>query len=204
MKHNYTPETIQTAIDAACASDNVAEELHTSPKSRWWECQAEFRLNLARGLLARLPSPAASQDSQPAEAEIPWTEWHGGPCPLNDDEVEEWEIKFRDSVIDTNPSSPQRTRWHYHGTDGDIIAYRVLKWKKPEPLVTNLVSSPEWTPAVGDLVQLKSGGPVMVVEYVKEDEADVVWINSIGDMRRNHGLPSRVLNLPPRSPSHET
>jgi len=33
-------------------------------------------------------------------------------------------------------------------------------------------------------VRLKSGGPVMIVEYVKEDEADVVWINSIGDMRR--------------------
>jgi uncharacterized protein YodC (DUF2158 family) len=37
---------------------------------------------------------------------------------------------------------------------------------------------------VGEPVRLKSGGPVMTVEYVKEDEVDVVWINTIGDMRR--------------------
>jgi uncharacterized protein YodC (DUF2158 family) len=43
---------------------------------------------------------------------------------------------------------------------------------------------PAWQPAVGELVRLKSGGPVMTVEYVKEDEVDVVWINTIGDMRR--------------------
>jgi len=57
MKHEYTPETIQVAIDAACASDNVAGELHTSPTSRWWEEQADSRLTLARELLERLPEP---------------------------------------------------------------------------------------------------------------------------------------------------
>lgn len=60
----------------------------------------------------------------------PWIEWHGGECPLKDEEVEEWEIQFRDGDLDHAPNSPQRTRWSHHGTDGDIIAYRVLKWSK--------------------------------------------------------------------------
>ena len=70
---------------------------------------------------------AFGNQSQPTE--IPWTEWHGGECPLKDEEVDEWEIKFRDGGIDPHPNSPQKTRWHYIDTAGDIIAYRVLKWK---------------------------------------------------------------------------
>ncbi|CAB4156131.1 Protein of unknown function DUF2158 [uncultured Caudovirales phage] len=35
--------------------------------------------------------------------------------------------------------------------------------EKPEPLVTKPISLPEWTPQVGDVVTLKSGGPKMTV-----------------------------------------
>jgi len=173
MKHDYTNETIQAAIDAACASDNVAEELHTSPKSRWWECQAEFRLNLARGLLARLPSPDASQDSQPAEAEIPWTEWHGGPCPLNDDEVEEWEWKCRDGSI-WSRERPSTRRWRFNQSSSDIIAYRVLKKKKPEP--QDPYAELKKAHAEGKVIQVNVGKWVNPeAKDLWEDRAEPAW-----------------------------
>ena len=53
----------------------------------------------------------------------------------------------------------------------------------PEPLVTKTDSSPTWTPAVGDLVQLKSGGPVMTVESIDGCTISVICINSDCDMR---------------------
>ena len=126
----------------------------------------------------RLPSPAA-KDCQPAEVEIPWIEWHGGECPLRDDEVEVWEIRFRDDGIDHAPNSPQRTRWRHHGTEGDIIAYRVLRWKKQEP---NKITTEEsmddstdkpYTPKVGDVVRLLSNGPKMTV--MNEEENGEFW-----------------------------
>ncbi len=66
--------------------------------------------------------------------EIPWIEWHGGPRPLKDEEVEEWEFKCRDGepskAIEEEPSN---WRWFHEGSIGDIIAYRVLKWRKKKP-----------------------------------------------------------------------
>ena len=62
----------------------------------------------------------------------PWVEWHGGECPLRDDEVEEFEFKTRtgsSGLLET----PSAWRWSHDGNCGDIIAYRVLKAKKPAP-----------------------------------------------------------------------
>jgi hypothetical protein len=72
--------------------------------------------------------------------EIPWIEWHGGPCPLKDEEVEEWEYKCRNgywSGIDKG--APSCRDWK-HGSQHrshhtDIIAYRVLKWREKKPKV---------------------------------------------------------------------
>jgi uncharacterized protein YodC (DUF2158 family) len=113
----------------------------------------------------------------PAEAEIPWIEWHGGPCPLRDDEVEEWECKYR-TITSKAIGLPSTLRWNHNylgngPSNGDIIAYRVLRWKKkpkptPEP-------APAWQPAVGDTVRLKSGGPVMVLRCFDRDDPVDVW-----------------------------
>jgi len=66
--------------------------------------------------------------------EIPWIEWHGGECPLKDEEVKEWEYKFDSGVHIKEPcEEPSAYAW---GVDGDrIVAYRVLKWREPKPKV---------------------------------------------------------------------
>lgn len=75
--------------------------------------------------------------------EIPWTEWHGGECPLKDEdeEVEEWECKFRKSGSEQvepfhrSNTEPSMMEWGHRGHLGDIIAYRVLKTREPKPKV---------------------------------------------------------------------
>lgn len=66
--------------------------------------------------------------------EIPWIEWHGGPCPLKDEEVEEWEARYKDGdehvfrVV--RPS--EAVGWEH---PKGFKAYRVLKWREPKPKV---------------------------------------------------------------------
>jgi len=66
--------------------------------------------------------------------EIPWIEWRGGPCPLKDEEVESFE--FKTSIGPGGPcSKPSSWNWSHNDHCGDIIAYRVLKWREPKPKV---------------------------------------------------------------------
>ena len=66
--------------------------------------------------------------------ENPWIEWHGGKCPLKDEEVEEWQIKWANGDITTNPkASPSNYIWTKLNSPDDIAAYRVTKWRKPAP-----------------------------------------------------------------------
>lgn len=67
-------------------------------------------------------------DRQPAE--IPWTEWRGGECPLKDEEVEKWEYKLRDGFTSCHPEKPRLYTWSHNKSSNDIIAYRVLKWRE--------------------------------------------------------------------------
>lgn len=66
--------------------------------------------------------------------EAPWIEWHGGKCPLSDEEVEEWQIKWANGDITTNPkAAPSDYIWTKLNSPDDIAAYRVTKWRKPAP-----------------------------------------------------------------------
>jgi hypothetical protein len=63
----------------------------------------------------------------------PWIEHKGGPCPLRDDGVEEFEFKIRTGKASGPSTSPSVWRWTHEGNHGDIIAYRVLKARPPAP-----------------------------------------------------------------------
>jgi len=192
MNTNYTDDQIQTAIDAAFpqAGPSFLANLDTSPDTRSWPEEAPNRLAIARAFLAALPKSAEASaglekaaeekpcglnsalDKWPADDSPAWIPHDGGPCPLKTEEVEEWEFKFRDGYIRRVPGNPNAWRWRHRKEAGDIIAYRVLKWKPghgpqaaqyhmpklPNPL------APLWTPKPGDVVRLKSGGPAMTIE----------------------------------------
>ena len=76
--------------------------------------------------------------------EIPWIQWHGGPCPLKADEVDLLEVRFKDDSTTeyVNPLSPD---WAHRDCPSNIVAYRVLKWKvKPEWKLPDPPDGEQW------------------------------------------------------------
>lgn len=65
--------------------------------------------------------------------EISWIKWNGGPCPLRDEEVEEWEFSMREDGKTKTTDTPSSFRWKHEQDTDDIIAYRVLKWREKKP-----------------------------------------------------------------------
>ena len=78
------------------------------------------------------PELAAKPDDSPL-----WIKWHGGECPLKDEEVEEWQATCRNgvTVIRSSPPSAMAAYWSHDQHAADIIAYRVLKTREPKPKV---------------------------------------------------------------------
>lgn len=189
---------------------------------------------------------------KPDPEEPAWIPHDGGPCPLKDEEVEEWQVKMRNyegyesiSLYKNLPPS-QASGWRK-----SIISYRVLKWKpgfvpeakaeqdpyarlkaahaagkiiqmklknepddtwddipdpgwgldpdeyriKPEPAQST--TSIGWTPAVGDTVRLKSGGPVMTVTGVDPKSLMCAWMNASNELQVE---PITTLCLEPAQP----
>ena len=117
----------ETAAQLRLAADWIEKNMPDQPKS------AKLTPELAaKGYEQYGFGPGITVVEQPDE--IPWIEWHGGPCPLKDEEVEEWEYKFDSGVHIKEPcEKPSAYNW---GMDGDgILAYRVLKTRTPKPKV---------------------------------------------------------------------
>jgi len=66
----------------------------------------------------------------------------------------------------------------------DWTCKQIIGWRYADAPQTNPVPAQDtWTPAVGDVVRLKSGGPKMTVrQYDKEDPADV-WCHWFSDAK---------------------
>ena len=144
MKTNHTDEQLQSAIDAACKAAHtqfnakIGNSIAISPERvpACWGDEYEARLHLLKtslDLLPEPPPPVVDGKTPEPPAEIPWTEWHGGECPLKDEEVEEWQWKCREGyeslACTALHDKPQTKRWNHAQEPFDIIAYRVLKWR---------------------------------------------------------------------------
>lgn len=109
------------------------------PTIRVWEHEGvngSCEKSIYRAPLATWPLPELEDQS------TDWIEWHGGECPLKDDEVEEWEYKTgQPNFIALCP--PSSYIWNHRDDESaNIAAYRVLKWKKKEYAMPT-VKSPE-------------------------------------------------------------
>ena len=107
-------------------------------------CRVSYRVPLATW-----PLPEAGSQCDPGPegshgAPTDWIPWHGGKCPLKDEEVEEWAYMARDGFTCSSPSAPScyTPYWEHNAGADDIITYRVLKWKE-KPYAAPPVKSPE-------------------------------------------------------------
>jgi len=88
---------------------------------------AQDQVQATAAMQAAAEAVLREEMSQPAE--IPWTEWRDGECPLKDEEVEEWEFRVRSGEI-YNWNPPSERFWRHDGDPTNIIAYRVTKWRE--------------------------------------------------------------------------
>lgn len=153
MKHefhnpdNLTPEQIGEGYRLLLKSE-IKKNREENPDIQCWisggllwganfgdgYCGSEKSLTY-RVPLSTWPLPKAGPQCSPG-SEGPhgeptdWISWHGGECPLKDDEVEEWEYKMRSGKCNVTKTDRMNEYWCHEDLPGDIIAYRVLKWKK--------------------------------------------------------------------------
>lgn len=71
--------------------------------------------------------------------------------------------------------------WSKRDDDSDIIGWCYADEPTSEPLVTKPISLTSWTPAVGDVVTLKSGGPKMTIRAFDRDEPMEAWCHWFKD-----------------------
>ena len=142
MKTNHTDAQLQAAIDGACLELDATHQYACGSivlkRNQDWHEETPARLDLIKSALAALPESEqsdrelAEELAQPDPTETPWTEWHGGECPLKDEEVEEWRYKLANGFTTDTPAKPSAYQLAWSQVDGpfDIIAYRVLKWRE--------------------------------------------------------------------------
>ncbi len=171
MKTNYTNEQLQNAIDAAC------EETYKSyPKTcgqlilakdyfpASWPKETPARLHLLKTSLDHLPEPPPPVVK--AEQADPYAELKAAHAAGKVIQI----LNAQNRYVDAYPT------WH-----SPPEAYRI----KPEPEV--FIHAP-WTPKVGDVVRLKSGGPKMTVDATTGVNAFCRWFDMNGSNQLNFNL----------------
>ena len=160
-------------------------------------------------LIAAAKGEGQAQEVPQAESETEkpaWVPHDGGPCPLKDEEVELVEVKWYGSEKPLIAALNCISGWTLEKGRSPklnlITQYRVLKWKPgfgPEAKAgpAQPTTSPGWTPAVGDTVRLKSGGPAMTVTDVDPKALMCAWMNAQHELQVE---PITTLCLTPATP----
>ena len=145
-------------------------------------------------------------------------EWEDLPVPVFSDEPDCYRIKPEPSTFEAHGKTWTRhTPGDAMPCDGETVIYaygdnvstkprKCADWFWEEsgdcliiggryadvPISTKPISSTPWTPAVGDVVQLKSGGPKMTISEIIPDE---VWCTYFDGKIIQHGFPQACLTL---------
>ena len=151
-RHNLTPEQVgdgyRLLLESEIMNRPISKDIHCwdDHQNKWdtmgwggYGSGQTYRVPLATWPLPEeyacppVKSPEVEELQSRFDPEIPWTEWHGGECPLKDEEVEEWEYEvengYKPISIKASKPSAYSDSWKRRTDGWGIIAYRVLKWK---------------------------------------------------------------------------
>jgi uncharacterized protein YodC (DUF2158 family) len=197
MKTTYTNEQLQEAIDVAF-HESSGSHLTTMKYSEEgnWNGESRARLDIARAFLDNLSEPHGClwEDSEKPDFTAPIACYRIKPEP----EIFEAHGKTwtRHTPGDPMPCDGERKVYILTSKTGESKGPRkaftcawtakagewwreIIGWRyADEPLVT----PPEWAPQAGDVVRLKSGGPLMTVRcFTPESAAICDWFKNDGE-----------------------
>jgi uncharacterized protein YodC (DUF2158 family) len=193
MKHHYNDTTLQAAIDCALekVDTNSGSLVSLFHYPNTFASEAPARLALLKSVLDRLPEPPPPTVDGKTPGQVAYE---------NRFPVAAGRRAWRDLIIS------ERDKWQHtaqavlaaFGGEGKaraelaecharlldttagaaVVAERASRYAAElEPLVTKPISLPEWTPKVGDVVTLRSGGPKMTVMRSTDSELRVIWFH---------------------------
>lgn len=157
MKETYTDEELQKAIDHAFRLASVSE-LTTIFQGLHWSDEKQERLTIATSFLEALQhDPYAELKKAHAEGKM---------------------IQFTDDAMHSGVWVDCKFPLWKKNDDSDFVnpRYRI----KPTPSTFD-AHGKTWTPAIGDVVQLKSGGPKMTIHFLDTKNAGCVTFSSAGE-----------------------
>ena len=170
MKTTYTDKELQAAIDAAFPAGNKprgAQALDTYVNQESWPREALCRLSIAKAFLEKL-------EAKPDTFEVHGKTWTrhtpGDAMPCDGNELIHCFVggDLDRRSFGTTLIKALHLRWTAVNPESDIIGWRYAD-EQPAP------ETSAWTPAVGDVVRLKSGGPKMTVALLKETLCKCQW-----------------------------